>query len=84
MASFLQRTVDRRLLENDDQVASHRMMSESSDSFREIQHKPFDLELEMSDFEIAGLSDAFHRYMDPKDKKIAFNELFHDLKAIGI
>lgn len=60
------------------------MVSQSSDSVKEIKHTPFDMEIEMSDTEIAGLTDAFQRYMDPKDKKICFNELFHDLKAIGI
>ena len=60
------------------------MMSQSSDSIKEIKHTPFDMEIEMSDDEIAGLSDAFNRYMDPKDKKISFNELFHDLRAIDI
>ena len=34
--------------------------------------------------ETAGLEDAFLRYQDAKDKKISFNELFHDLKAIEI
>jgi hypothetical protein len=50
----------------------------------EIQHKPFDMEFEMTPHEMAGLTDAFNRYMDPKDKKISFLELFHDLKQIGI
>ena len=51
---------------------------------KDIRHKPFDMEIEMQEEEIAGLSDAFNRYMDPKDKQISFNELFHDLKHIGI
>lgn len=42
------------------------------------------MEFEISQQEIDGLQDAFRRYMDAKDKKISFNELFHDLKAIEI
>ncbi len=39
------------------------------------------MDFKISDQEIAGLHDAFTRYMDPKDNKISFNELFHDLKV---
>lgn len=42
------------------------------------------MDFTMSEEETAGLRDAFTRYMDPKDSKISFNELFHDLKAIDI
>lgn len=65
-------------------VEIHNSISHSSDSVKEIKHKPFDLDFEMTEQEMNGLADAFHRYMDVKDKKISFNELFHDLKAIDI
>ena len=42
------------------------------------------MEIEMTEQEMEGLQDAFTRYMDNKDKKISFNELFHDLSAIDI
>lgn len=72
------------LREEDEAGGSHAMMSQRSDSVKEIHHTPFDMEIDMSEEEIEGLKDAFNRYMDPKDKQISFNELFHDLKAIGI
>ena len=42
------------------------------------------MQFDFSQEELDGLKDAFDRYMDTKDKKISFNELFHDLKAIDI
>mmetsp|Transcript_22035 Transcript_22035/g.29438 ORF Transcript_22035/g.29438 Transcript_22035/m.29438 type:complete len:81 (+) Transcript_22035:33-275(+) len=60
------------------------MLSQSSASIKDIKHEPFDMEIEMSEQEMSGLADAFNKYMDVKDKKISFNELFHDLRAIDI
>ena len=58
--------------------------SQSSDSTKAIDWTPFEMEFEMTEAELAGLQDAFTRYMDAKEKTISFNELFHDLKAIDI
>ena len=62
------------------------MMSQSSESVRdgELQHTPFDMEIEMTEQEMQGLRDAFHKYMDNKDQKINFNELLEDLRKIDI
>ena len=59
-------------------------MSSISDSVKAIDWTPFDMEFEITDAETEGLQDAFKRYMDVKDKKVNFNELFLDLKAIDI
>ncbi len=82
----LKRSVGVRLRDLQD-VEHSQIMTGSNSSVamdEEIQHKPFEMEFEMSENEMAGLADAFNRYMDVNDKTISFNELFHDLKQIGI
>ena len=79
----MRRSVGHRI---DDEAGSSRPPSDSSrsDLAHPIDWEPFDLELEISEQEVSLMQDAFKRYMDPDDKKISFNELFHDLRAIDI
>ena len=81
----LVRSIGRRVEEdNDANDSDGNPMSQSSDSIKDIDWTPFEMDFDMTETEILGLFDAFSRYMDPKDNKISFNELFHDLKKIKI
>ena len=61
------------------------VISQSSGSIKEeLKHTPFDMQIEMTETEMEGLKDAFNKYMDSKDRKISFNELFEDLRKIDI
>ena len=79
------RSVGNRVADSDDEEEKQLSSSSpSSGSMNAIDWEPFKMDFTMSEEETAGLRDAFTRYMDPKDSKISFNELFHDLKAIDI